>query len=102
MSHYFLDEIPTAALQGEISLRAQRRDRGVCDYCERHLDAPSCRFPERHKLARNRIIIGEVIPDTIGTEAHTLLAEASNHGMGNTGLQKRIMELLKEIVRKWD
>jgi hypothetical protein len=45
-----LDEIPEAEIVHELELRAERRAKGKCDYCNRPLDERPCKFPERHKV----------------------------------------------------
>lgn len=47
-----LDEIPTAELEAELTLRRQRLDAGNCDYCGRSGAEPACRFQDRHLAAR--------------------------------------------------
>mgnify|MGYP001558649347 CR=1 FL=1 len=46
-----LDEYTTRELIDEINRRALLRERGICDYCERKGDSPTCKFPERHQKA---------------------------------------------------
>ena len=43
-----LDEIGEKFLRGELKLRAGRRAKGLCDYCNRKPSTPCCKFPYRH------------------------------------------------------
>lgn len=44
-----LDEMPARQLLDELASRRKMRRNGLCDYCGRAPDTPSCKFPERHK-----------------------------------------------------
>lgn len=46
-----LDEYTEEALKGELERRRKLSARGLCDYCRRSGDTPSCKFPDRHKAA---------------------------------------------------
>lgn len=47
-----LDEYDDEELMEELDKRAVRRKRGICDYCGQKFEAPSCRFPHRHKAPK--------------------------------------------------
>jgi hypothetical protein len=47
-----LDEIPDSDLIAELATRIQKREEGICDYCNRSGDGSPCRFPLRHAMAR--------------------------------------------------
>ena len=49
-----IDEYTDLELIQELQLRAERRDDGVCDYCERFKDEPECKFPTRHSMAMKK------------------------------------------------
>lgn len=59
-----LDEYDEEQLQGELARRARLKEKGVCTYCERPQNAPSCRFPERHNAAAPLAIPTLEIGDT--------------------------------------
>lgn len=44
-----LDEYTEARLVAELARRSTARRQGICDYCGRTPDTPTCRFPERHR-----------------------------------------------------
>jgi NTP pyrophosphatase (non-canonical NTP hydrolase) len=44
-----LDEYSEDDLVKELAMRRLNRDAGMCDYCTRTSDTPTCRFPERHQ-----------------------------------------------------
>lgn len=46
-----LDEYREDELLSELAQRAAYRAKGLCDYCHRHSDQPSCRFHDRHAKA---------------------------------------------------
>lgn len=48
-----LDEIDEQKLRDELTRREKLRAMGLCDYCERGRDTPSCKMHERH-AARDR------------------------------------------------
>jgi hypothetical protein len=48
-----LDEHEEHQLIKELARRAEARDGGLCDYCERSEDASVCKFPERHRASQN-------------------------------------------------
>lgn len=45
-----LDEIDESKLRRELHVRAERRMRGLCDYCARPRSGPPCKLPERHAI----------------------------------------------------
>lgn len=47
-----IDEMTESELRGELTLRADRRAKGWCDYCCREPHEKSCRFPKRHNDPR--------------------------------------------------
>jgi len=46
-----LDEYDEKRLEGELKRRRRLRAAGLCDYCERPGDTPTCKERERHKTA---------------------------------------------------
>lgn len=52
MGYPHLDEISEERLTAELTRRKRLRWQGLCDYCERHSDTPSCKFPDRHQGAK--------------------------------------------------
>lgn len=46
-----LDEYSEEDLDAELKRRADLRLKGLCDYCGRHRDMPTCRMPKRHEQA---------------------------------------------------
>lgn len=46
-----LDEYSDVELVGEVTRRKEARAKGLCDYCNRPVSEPSCRFPLRHRPA---------------------------------------------------
>lgn len=49
MTHFaMIDEYTDEALREELRLRAERRAKGLCDYCGYPTTEKPCRFPERH------------------------------------------------------
>lgn len=44
-----LDEIPEIQLRAEIERRRTAHFAGVCDYCGRDPNTPTCKFPRRHR-----------------------------------------------------
>lgn len=51
-----LDEYDEKELDAEKRRRAERRNRGLCDYCERAPTSPPCRFPRRHRDPRIGVV----------------------------------------------
>lgn len=47
-----LDEYREETLRAELLRRTTQRSLGLCDYCGRTSDLVSCKFPERHALAK--------------------------------------------------
>lgn len=43
-----LEEFSTKELLDELKRRRDLRAAGLCDYCERPIDGPMCRFSTRH------------------------------------------------------
>lgn len=43
-----LDEYCEATLQQELQRRKSLREKNLCDYCERDINTPVCKFPLRH------------------------------------------------------
>lgn len=50
-----LDEIEEYVLTSEVSRRRWLQKLGLCDYCERGPKTDPCKFPERHKRAKERV-----------------------------------------------
>lgn len=44
-----ISEVPEHRLRDELARRADRRARGLCDYCARTPDTTPCQFPDRHR-----------------------------------------------------
>jgi hypothetical protein len=44
-----LDEVPEDQLRAEVERRRQLRIAGLCDYCGRDPNTPTCKFPHRHR-----------------------------------------------------
>jgi hypothetical protein len=55
-----LDEYSDEQLKEELERRRKLAKKGLCTYCGRSVDAPTCRFPERHseKAERSVPVIG--------------------------------------------
>ena len=49
-----LDDYREADLLKELARRKEFRAQGLCDYCGRRPIAPSCKFPDRHRMAAGR------------------------------------------------
>lgn len=62
-----LDEYADEELEAEIKRRKKLKKKKLCTYCERSVDAPHCRFPERHTFKKGmrdnepRLIVGDTI-----------------------------------------
>lgn len=73
-----LDEYDTQELEAELKRRAKLTKKGRCTYCKKSVDAPACRFPERHskksKIKTPEIVVGDTIYEL--TEAFCLGAIA--------------------------
>lgn len=50
---YTLDEYPESRLREELQRRENLQRRGLCDYCGRPSDTPTCKEHERHQAAQN-------------------------------------------------
>jgi hypothetical protein len=83
-----LDEYNDVELKDEIKRREKLAKKKRCTYCEQSVDAPACRFPERHsrkgKIETPEIVVGDTAYEL--TEAFCRGALALHSGIPyNTG-----------------
>jgi hypothetical protein len=92
-----IDEYDEDELLTELRLRAERRTRGVCDYCGRPPESPPCKERKRHRLGN----ISEALERRV-LQYEATIAAIEQTLFGNTRNRSRdqIEQRLHEMVHR--